>query len=56
MPEESERQALIDQQDNPLVAKVASELQQRIDAQDNQELAGRALVELHRLIHRIQDN
>ena len=32
--EESERQALIDQQDNPLVAKVASELQQRIDAQD----------------------
>ena len=56
MPEESERQALVDQQDNPLVARVASELQQRIDAQGTQDLASRALVELHRLIHRIQDN
>ena len=52
-PDIKELRALIDQQENPLIAQVATQLQKTIDAEGTHELANLALVELHRLINRI---
>lgn len=55
-PDIGELRALIEQQENPLVARVASQLQEKIDAEETSELANLALVELHRLINRIPED
>ena len=55
-PDIQELRALIDQQENPLIAQVATQLQKTIDAEGTHELANLALVELHRLINRIPED
>ena len=55
-PDIQELRALIDHQENPLIAQVATQLQKTIDAEGTHELANLALVELHRLINRIPED
>ena len=55
-PDIRELNELIDQQDNPLISRVAAQLQDTIHAEGTGELANLALVELHRLINRIPED
>ncbi|MGB1416812.1 MAG: metallophosphoesterase family protein [Synechococcus sp.] len=52
-PDSLELQELIDQQDNPLMARVAAQLRATMNTEQTGDLAHLALVELHRLIHQI---